>query len=168
MLKNQAKNEKLPMYIAMNPQQMLEELETQGLLGLKPEEGLQDDLANAYRLFTDINERGDLMQGLTDGKGRPASFMDLMQTMDLRGVLWNYGLGYISALKGGYNIAMNDARQKAESQKQGYTDRRMIDNHLIRYFIEKYNQYQTNKEIAKEPKRKVKMPKIDFKYKVYD
>jgi len=100
---------KLPMYLAKNPQEMHDQLEKMGWFTPK-EEGLQDDFANAFRMFTEVNDRGDLIPGL-----KP-SLISLYQTMDLRGLIWNYGLGWISALKGGYNAGIESA--KGEGKKK--------------------------------------------------
>jgi hypothetical protein len=40
--------------------------------------------------------------------------MELYETMDLRGVIWNYGLGWISALKEGWNVGVHSGWHKAE------------------------------------------------------
>jgi len=85
-----------------------------GLLGRKEEPGLQDDLDNAFRMFTDITPEGALKEGLQGKQGGPASLMELYETMDLRGVIWNYGLGWISTLKEGWNIEMDKAEGRAK------------------------------------------------------
>jgi len=109
------KPEELPWYLAKNPKQMKEQLEIQGMLGLKEEAGLQDNFDNVGRMFTEMNFRGDLQEGLTNERGQPASLMELYRTMDLRGVLWNYGLGWISALKGGWNIETAAGEKRAQA-----------------------------------------------------
>jgi hypothetical protein len=161
------KKEKLPMYLAANTQQMLEELEAQGLLGAKPEEGLQDDFANAFRMFTDINERGDLMQGLVNDKGRPASLIDLYQTMDLRGVVWNYGLGWISALKGGYNSAVNDSKRQVQEYIAKTVARKNVYDYLIGYFADAYKKFEGSSRVTGlKSKASRRLPKLNLK--VYD
>ncbi|MEM5872560.1 MAG: hypothetical protein QXD55_01735 [Candidatus Aenigmatarchaeota archaeon] len=100
------KEEMLPFYLAKNPQEMHNQLEKMGWFTPK-EEGLQDDFANAFRLFTEVNDRGDLIPGL-----KP-SLISLYQTMDLRGLIWNYGIGWLSALKGGWNSEIAARKRKA-------------------------------------------------------
>jgi hypothetical protein len=106
-IKSLKEQEKLPWYLAKNPKQMYDQLEKMGIFN-PSEEGLQDDLANAGRLFTETNDRGDLVPGLDP------SLIRLFQTMDLRGVLWNYGLGAISAFKGGRNVQIAKGRRDAD------------------------------------------------------
>jgi len=101
----------LPNYFG-NKDQIIEELEAQGY-GKKDEPGLQDDLYDAFRMFTEVTPEGRLVEGLQHGN-RPASLMELYQTMDLRGLIWNYGLGWISAFKGGYNIGAESGKDNAK------------------------------------------------------
>lgn len=101
----------LPNYFG-NKDQIIEELEAQGY-GKKDEPGLQDDLDNAFRMFTEVTPEGRLVEGLQHGN-RPATLMELFQTMDLRGLIWNYGLGWISAFKGGYNIGAESGKDDAK------------------------------------------------------
>jgi hypothetical protein len=96
-----------------------------GLLGRKEEEGLQDDLDNTFHMFTDITPEGALKEGLQGRHGGPAPLMELYETMDLRGVIWNYGLGWLSSLKGGWNIEID----KAESKTKDLIDK-LIDERL--------------------------------------
>jgi len=100
----------LPKYFG-GREQIFEELEAQGMLG-REEPGLQDDFDNAFRMFTEVNPKGQLIQGLQIS-GRPATLMELYQTMDLRGVIWNYGIGCLSALKGGWNSEISAAEKKS-------------------------------------------------------
>lgn len=101
-----------PVFIARTLDQMENELRERGRL-YKPEAGLQDDFANALSMFTQLSEDGRLVPGLVGARG-PASLMELYQTMDLRGVIWNYGLGWLSALKGGFNQAIDSGRTNAK------------------------------------------------------
>jgi hypothetical protein len=45
--------------------------------------------------------------------------------MDLRGLLWNYGVGWVSALKGGWNSAIGAKRKEAEDFINDLRKRRM-------------------------------------------
>jgi len=117
--------EDLPWYFAKTPRQMQEELEKQGVF-TKEQPGLQDDFDNAFRMFTQVNERGELIQGLTGARG-PASLIELYQTMDLRGLLWNYGIGWVSALKGGYNVGTDAGKKKAEGTIKEIRERVLVE-----------------------------------------
>lgn len=101
-----------PIFIARTLDQMENELRERGRL-YKPEAGLQDDLAASMSMFTNASEDGRLVPGLVGARG-PASLMELYQTMDLRGLIWNYGLGWLSALKGGWNVAIDGDKTEAE------------------------------------------------------
>ena len=105
------KEEELPKYFG-NVDQIQEELEQQGKFGPKAAPGWQDDFHAAFKMFTQLNDRGDLIEGLQLG-GRPPTLMELYQTMDLRGVVWNYGLGWLSALKGGWNEAIEHGKNRS-------------------------------------------------------
>ena len=106
-----AEKSQFPKYFAADSDQMENELRSRGLL-TKPEEGLQDDIRYSFSMFTNINEQGGLVPGLVGAHG-PASLMELYQTMDLRGITFNYGWGWLSALKGGYNSKIADSKQSA-------------------------------------------------------
>jgi hypothetical protein len=122
MTEIKSKKQELPTYFG-SKEQIHEELERQGVFA-EPEEGLQDDFNNAFRMFTEVSARGDLVPGLQIG-GHPASLMDLYQTMDLRGLVWNYGVGWISALKGGWNSAIGAKRKEAEDYINDLRKRRI-------------------------------------------
>lgn len=153
------KLEDLPWYFAKTPMQMQEELEKQGVF-TKEQPGLQDDFDNAFRLFTQVNERGELIQGLTGARG-PTSLIELYQTMDLRGLIWNYGLGWISALKGGYNIGAESGRDNAKKiiekvrEFQIPNSKDLLEN--LKYSDQLENYYETrewNKKAELEIERK--------------
>jgi len=124
----------LPNYFG-NKDQIIEELEAQGY-GKKDEPGLQDDLHDAFRMFTEVTPEGRLVEGLQHGN-RPASLMELYQTMDLRGLIWNYGLGWISAFKGGYNVGAESGKDNAK---------KFIDN------VRKITQIPNSKELLENLK----------------
>lgn len=165
--------QELPMYLARNTDQMQEELEKQGKF-TKEQPGWQDDLDNMSRLFTQVNEKGELIQGLTDGHGNPASLMQLYQTMDLRGVIWNYGLGWISALKGGFNIGVESGRQRAKKSinEEVHNIRSVGPKEALDYYkssdeLDYYYKLREN-EITDKLEFYNKVRKDNFKTKLYE
>jgi hypothetical protein len=121
-LKQQLKEVKgegrLPWYLAKSPDEMEQELFKQGRF-VQPEAGLQDDIQNTCRFFVKTNEKGDLLPSF-ESKYMPnasATFMEMCETLTLSNVLWQFTpLGYLSALKGGWNVAIADAKNKAEKR----------------------------------------------------
>jgi len=103
----------LPKYFG-GRKQIIEELEAQHYF-TKDKPGLPDDEDRAFRMFTQTTPGGDLLSGLVNERGQPATFIDILKTMDLRGLLWNYGVGWVSALKGGWNIALDEAQVNAHN-----------------------------------------------------
>lgn len=120
-----ADKSQFPKYFAADSDQMENELRARGLL-TKPEEGLQDDVRYAFSMFTNINEKGDLIPGLVGAHG-PATLMELYQTMDLRGLTFNYGWGWLSALKGGYNVGVQSGKEKAQKTIEEIRQRVLVE-----------------------------------------
>jgi len=122
----------LPNYFG-NKDQIIEELEAQGY-GKKDEPGLQDDLHDAFRMFTEVTPEGRLVEGLQHGN-RPASLTELFQTMDLRGLIWNYGLGWISAFKGGYNIGAESGKDNAKNFIKEVKEKTIVNTKELAEFM---------------------------------
>lgn len=85
--------------------QAMKVLEKMGILAGKPRKGIPDDLRHALRMFTDTNYLGLILPGIEGEKGKPPSLAELYKTADAIGVAWNYGLGWISSLREGWNEA---------------------------------------------------------------
>ncbi len=159
--------EELPMYLAKTPKAMQEQLEKMGVF-TKEQPGLQDDFDNAFRMFTQVNEFGQLIQGLTGAHG-PASLIELYQTMDLRGLIWNYGLGWISALKGGYNVGVESGKDSAKKIIQEVKEGTRIPNSKdllenLKYSDELENYYKS-REWEKQNELERESDKLAFYHK---
>lgn len=162
------KPEELPWYLAKNPKQMQEQLEKMGVFE-KEEAGLQDNIDNAFRMFTQVNERGELIQGLSGAHG-PASLMEMYQTMDIRGVVWNYGLGWLSALKGGWNIETNAGEKKAQDFIDGLIKERVdvakASPEAIADFFDKENK-MTHNYLIKDRDLQYRLDRTEGEYKSF-
>jgi hypothetical protein len=108
----------LPMYLAENPDQLMEELAAQGKFD-KPDAGWQDDLRNTFRYFIKTNERGDKFPGLESKyrENAPASLMEMYETVTVANFIWNFTpVGYASAFRGGWNVAVDESRKAVDEK----------------------------------------------------
>lgn len=180
-----AQKSELPNYFG-NRAQIIEELEAQGYYK-KDQPGLQDDVDNTFRMFTEVTPEGRLVEGLQHGN-RPATLIELYQTMDLRGLVWNYGVGWISALKGGWNSAIGAKKKEAEDFINNLRNKRIEEylkpekdkiKDVVEYmessgrleFLDKTRipSLYGSKKPKKEPtKKQRRLPKVNFSYKVYN
>ena len=168
-----SKKQELPTYFGSR-EQIVEELEAQHFF-TKDQPGIQDDIDKAFRMFTQTTPGGDLLSGLVNEHGQPASLMEMYKTMDLRGVVWNYFVGWGSALKGGWNSAIATAEDNAKKTIKEIYEKCVLEPNKSRnvldylkstddleYYIENRERLKENERSKLYPVEKILKRKIYY------
>ena len=132
--------------------QALNLLEKAGMLGGGSKPGIQDDIDNAFRMYTDINPSGDLMAGMQSysNPSKPPAYWEIYASpgCDLLGAIDTYFLKLARGFKHGVNQVLAKSPGKyVEAIKEAYDLKPPIS---VEEFSEKYvtvpvyEKYQVN------------------------